>query len=695
MNVSGGNKLNNQNHSKNNTDLKSFWETQIRKYEEFMDAREGIEQKSLACYRINLTQNICSDGYKKKGRDVKLFDNISLETFFEFVYLRVEDEERIEQYKRIFNRESLIEAYKSGKRYVQLEHMYLRMSNQRRWVRTRVDFIDNPYTGDIEGFIYVVDITDIRYRKMIIDALIKKQFELMICVDAITGEYTLYIDNKTSKPKMYTGNDYENELLHFSQIRVCEDCRDEFINTTSIINMLEHLKTPESQYSKVFKVLSKDDKITYQQLDFMYMDYKSRQILITYTDITKSLERERERSERLKEALIEVREANKAKSEFLSRMSHDMRTPMNGIIGLTDILLRSDSIPDEVRDILLEMKDAQDLLLSLVNDVLDMQKIENKKISLNEQYYSFMDIVKNIENCIRPQLNKKNIEFKILYKGIRRCRIYVDKLRISQIFINILSNSIKFTPDGGKIECHINKIDEKDGLSNVEVMIKDNGIGMSEEFLQHIFEPFEQEGAESGSYTGTGLGMAIVHNLIGMMGGQINIESKKGNGTTTHVSLKFKTDYNGTDTLTDNAADNSDTNNAVNLEGVKVLLCEDNDLNRKVAESMLKERGMQVVKAVNGQEAVEIFNKSDNNYFDIILMDIRMPVMNGLDATRMIRSLDRSDAKAVPVVALTANAYDQEIKVCREAGMNSHISKPINIQIFYSVIENEILRTKS
>ena len=302
-----------------------------------------------------------------------------------------------------------------------------------------------------------------------------------------------------------------------------------------------------------------------------------------------------------------------------------------------------------------------------------------------------MDIVKNIENCIKIQLDNKNIDFNISFKGIRPCRIYVDKLRISQIFINILSNSIKFTSDGGRIQCNINKIADTDTGCKAEIIISDNGIGMSEDFLQHIFEPFEQEGADTGSYTGTGLGMAIVYNLIEMMGGSIKIDSKKGVGTTTRVCLKFKTDYSRPES---NEAVNKKITDEVSLEGVKVLLCEDNALNRRVAESMLKERGIQTVTAVNGKEAVDIFNSSDIGYFDIILMDIRMPVMNGLDATRMIREADRQDAKTIPVIALTANAYNDEIKLCKEAGMNNHISKPVNIQIFYSVIEDAVLNNK-
>ena len=209
--------------------------------------------------------------------------------------------------------------------------------------------------------------------------------------------------------------------------------------------------------------------------------------------------------------------------------------------------------------------------------------------------------------------------------------------------------------------------------------------------MKHIFEPFEQEGADTGSYTGTGLGMAIVYNLIEMMGGSIKIDSKKGVGTTTRVCLKLKTDYSR---LESNEAVYKKITDEVSLEGVKVLLCEDNALNRRVAESMLKERGIQTVTAVNGKEAVDIFNSSDIGYFDIILMDIRMPVMNGLDATRMIREADRQDAKTIPVIALTANAYNDEIKLCKEAGMNNHISKPVNIQIFYSVIEDAVLNNK-
>ncbi len=667
------------------------WQAQIKQYEDFLNSRARIKKNSLGCYRINLTQNECSEGYKKQDRDVELLGNVSVDAFFDFVYVRVEDKERIDEFKRIFNRQSLLEAFNSGVKYVELEHMYLRLMNQRQWVRTRANLVKNPYTNDIEGLIFVEDITDIRHRKMMIDTIIKKKYAIMICIDALTQQYTIYMDRGTFESKTYSGSDYHRAIVRYANERVCSDYRQDFIETTCIDNILKHLKHPNSQYSKVFKIYDKNKNITSQQLDFMYMDYSSRQILITYTDITKSLEKENETNERLKKALKEVKKANRAKSEFLSRMSHDMRTPMNGIIGLTDILLADSTVSESVKNTLVEMKEAEDLLLSLVNDILDMQKIESNKLILSKHYYPFTDIINNIEMCIRPQMNNKNIAFNVSYTGIKKCNIYVDKLRISQVFINILSNSIKFTPKGGTINCCIAKVGQKEDIVDIEVTISDNGIGMSEEFLEHIFEPFEQEDSNlSTMYTGTGLGMAIVKNILGLMNGSIDIKSSKGVGTTTVVKLSFKVSTEEKKKLDSKLIDNK----SVEFDGKRVLLCEDNELNIKVAESMLKERKMEVVKARNGQEAIDIFKNSQPGTFDIILMDIRMPLVNGLKASSTIRKLERSDATTIPIVALTANAYNQEIEICRQAGMNAHISKPIDIRVFYSVIENELKKSQ-
>ncbi len=666
-------------------------EEYIKSYEEFINSKSSIEQKALGCYSVNLTKDICSDGYKKEGRDVEILKDVSVDAFFDFVYLRVKDEERIDEFKSIFNRKNLIKEFENGKKCLELEHMYLKLMNERKWVRTCIKCMQNPRTQDIEGIIFVEDITDEKYRKMMIDALIKKKYSLLMCVDAITGEYTVYMDNKTSLKSMCSGNNYEELIEKYFNNRLHNKDKQEFIETNKLDNILKNLKYDNSQYSKVFEIYDDNNKVTYQQLDFMYMDYKSKQILITYTDITESIRERDEKNRKLKEALKQVKKANKAKSEFLSRMSHDMRTPMNGIIGLTDILLSDSTVSDSIRKKLLEMKEAEDLLLSLVNDVLDMQKIESNKLVLSKQFYPFVDIIKNIELCIRPQLNVKDIKFNISYEEIRKCNIYVDKLRISQVFINILSNSIKFTPNGGTINCEIKKLGLHDDVADIEVMISDSGIGMSEEFLEHIFEPFEQEDNEiSSSYVGTGLGMAIVKNIIELMDGSIDIKSSKGVGTTTIVRLSFKISQEKPKQLKEKSSDDKN----VNLEGKRVLLCEDNELNIKVAASMLKERKMEVITAKNGQEAIDIFTSSEPETFDIILMDIRMPIINGLKASSMIRKLDRSDAKTIPIVALTANAYDQEIEVCRQAGMNAHIAKPINIKVFYSVIENELIKAE-
>ena len=404
-------------------------------------------------------------------------------------------------------------------------------------------------------------------------------------------------------------------------------------------------------------------------------------LLAFYFIATKDSDLLKERQqEAIQEALEKAQEASQAKTDFLSRMSHDIRTPMNGIINLTELALQeplSDTVHEYLEKSLLSSK----FLLGLINDILDMSRIESGQMVLNKENLTRTEFLTMVETVITPLVSEKHINFHTeLRPG--EYTISVDKLRFNQIFFNLLSNAVKFTPDGGDVWFEVTNLEAENNKLRIKFVVRDNGIGMSEEFQKHLFEPFAQEHSKLSDKTkGTGLGLPIVKSLVDAMGGTISVKSKLGEGTEFTVMLDVdivaKTEISET---TVHVVDKD------SLAGMRILLVEDNDINIYLAKVILENVGCVVTEARNGQEAVDIFSQSEPFSFDAILMDVRMPVMDGLEATRIIRSLDRSDAKSVPISAMTADAFDEERKRTIEAGMNFHLSKPFDSQSFYDVL---------
>ena len=367
-----------------------------------------------------------------------------------------------------------------------------------------------------------------------------------------------------------------------------------------------------------------------------------------------------------------------AKTEFLSRMSHDIRTPMNAIIGLTHLAKDEDNM-DIVREYLHNIETASDFLLGLINDILDMSKIENGDLTLKADSFSIDDFVDSINTVIRPLMEEKKINFVFRMESHVDC-ICVDRLRYSQIFFNLLSNAAKFTPTGGTVEFTSERIESKGDNVGIRFHIKDNGIGMSEEFLQHMYDPFSQERSDMGDrQKGTGLGLPIVKSLVDIMGGTINVKSRLGQGTEFIVDLYVPVAEEKISTQAETISEDI-------LRGARILLVEDNEINIYVAQIILEKVGCIVSVARDGREAIERFSESEQFYYNAILMDVRMPIMDGIEATREIRALKRKDALEIPIIAMTADAFDEERKKTLEAGMDYHLSKPINPDLLYRVL---------
>ena len=381
---------------------------------------------------------------------------------------------------------------------------------------------------------------------------------------------------------------------------------------------------------------------------------------------------QQQNQQRIQEALDQAKEASKIKSDFLSNMSHDIRTPMNAFINLTQLALEEDDIK-VVREYLDKMQISGKFLLGLINDILDMSRIESGDLNLHKENLTRTEFLNTVNTVILPLMEEKHIHFHPeLNPG--QFTISVDKLRFNQIFFNLLSNAAKFTPEGGDVWFEVNNLEESNNRLTIKFVVRDNGIGMSEEFLNHLFEPFAREHSHLSEKTnGTGLGLPIVKNLVDAMDGTISVKSKLGEGT--EFVVTFTVDIAAKRELIEPV---EKVENAGSLQGFNILLVEDNDLNIYVAQTILEKAGCIVTVAKNGKEGLDIFTESEPFGFDAILMDVRMPVMNGLDAAKAIRSLNRPDAADIPIIATTADAFDDDRNLTVEAGMNCHLSKPID-----------------
>lgn len=378
--------------------------------------------------------------------------------------------------------------------------------------------------------------------------------------------------------------------------------------------------------------------------------------------------------EQEKEASRKAREAGEVKNTFLANMSHDIRTPMNAILGFSDIIAKHPDDETVVRDAVAKIHASGDILMKIINDVLDLSKIESGKLQVEETVTDLQQLSANLEKMLEYSMEKGGIKFEVISE-IENPYVWCDVTKLQQVLVNILNNAVKFTPEGGKITLQYQQEPVEDGRAEYQITVRDTGIGMDEEFQKHAFEAFERERTSTESkIEGTGLGLAIVQKLVDLMDGQVTIHSKRGKGTTIIIKLSLKiadqaelqTEVSGRRTVSD-------------LTGTRILLVEDNDLNAEIATEILTSRGFLVERAENGRICVECLEQAESDYYQIILMDIQMPVMNGYDAAKKIRSMSDVDKAFIPIIAMTANAFEEDHRRAVQAGMDGFVIKPVEV----------------
>ena len=478
-------------------------------------------------------------------------------------------------------------------------------------------------------------------------------------------------------------NCWSEFIPNYARERVSDASYDEFMEKLS----LDYIQSAKESYVSIYEYVS-DDGIVYYQIKVSFVQKQDghRVAVVSTKNIDKIIKKEKQQEEILNKALIEAKVASKAKTDFLFNMSHDIRTPMNAIIGFTNLLEEHLDDKEILLNYIDKIKTANEFLLSLINNVLEMAKIENGKEHLDESSTNMLDFYHAICTLFTTQMNEKGVIFRHSLK-IRHRNVMIDVTKMREIMLNILSNALKYTPTGNSVTMTVTELpSEREGYAVYQTIIEDTGIGMSEEFLSHMFEYFSRERTttESG-VSGTGLGTAIVKKLVDLMHGTIDVESKLGEGT--KITLKMSHQITENQDVQQNFQNEREYNTR-DFTGKRILLAEDNDLNAEIAIAILEEQGLEVERAEDGIVCVNMIEKADADHYDLVLMDIQMPNMDGYKATQLIRQLPDKKKSRVPVIAMTANAFEEDKRNALVAGMDGFLSKPIVIEELLYTLQN-------
>ena len=648
------------------------------KYQRAIEELGKAHLYSLASYHLNLTRDLCEQEERPSANASQIWKSGRVDDFFAVIAGLIDDETKKAEFNATFRRDALLAAFSRGTEKFSVEYPSVGPDGVRRWREGLLFLMRNPRTGDVEGVSYAMDIDARKRGELVLQKLIYENFDYIGLLHPSVSTFEFVSrSNWIGYGSIGEALDYGRCCAYVASLFDSEEERSYFSGIITLEHILQALRSGGGQTTETYFRTS-DGKALCVRLTYRWLEEPEGDILVLRSDITDSYEQEKKRLARMQLALEAADRANEEKSLFLSTMSHDLRTPLNGVLSFTDFALQ-ETDPDKKQAYLQKIKYSGDLLLALVNDTLELSRIESGKVTLQPEAVPIREVGRAVIEALRPVAEAKGVK---LEAGTSPdSYIFVDKLKYQKIWLNLLSNAIKYTPAGGTVRAFVEPIDPPESGRNRRIIVEDTGIGMSEEFMARMFEPFTQENRpESGNAGGTGLGLAIVKRLVDLLGGTISVRSRPGEGTRFEIEVPVQTVDGPAVGSESTAAD------AAALNGMSVLLCEDNPLNREIAETLLKNRGVAAACAENGQVGLHMFENSAPGQFRAVLMDIRMPVLGGCEAARAIRALDRPDAKTVPIIAMTADAFEESIQAAAEAGMNSYLTKPIVPEKLYELL---------
>lgn len=633
---------------------------------------------TLGSFHLNLTTNWCGDGYSPLPFVLEQQNSHTADGYFEEFSKLIADENIRGEFFARFNRTALLEAFARGERAASIEYPILYADGNRYWREGRLYMIQNPVTGDVEAVTYALDINEKKKTADIINLITQGEFDYIGVIYLNTRSFEFF--NKKSNIAYPAAH----EIVSYD--RCCEYVRANFVdaeertqfdaavNIDSIVAGLEKNGRYASSYRR-----TENGVVSRRQLQYSWLDKQCGEVLVVRTDVTAAYAQEQAQLEEVRQALARAEEANRAKTDFVSRISHDIRTPISAITSMIAFAREDADDREKLMKDLDAIQASSAFLLSLINDVLDISKVDSGKIELDPQPYPYEEYIASVRSIFDPLCCQNGIVFSVENGCNCGCAV-VDRVRFNQITLNILSNAVKYTRPGGAIVYRSDSRPLPGGMMECGYTITDNGIGMSREFQKTMFEPFSQEHDNPdrpGTAGGTGLGLAIVKKLVELMKGTIRVESELGKGT--RVSVRFIVPAADAEQLEKYRGSAPGAGAAVKKAlGGKVLLAEDNAINTVIAVRLLKKFGYNAQVAENGIKAVEMFCASAPGEYAAVLMDIQMPVMDGIEATRRIRALERPDAGSVPIIALTADAFADAMERGRASGMNAYLTKPLD-----------------
>ncbi|MEG2699617.1 MAG: ATP-binding protein [Hungatella sp.] len=659
-----------------------------QKYDDAMKYRySSLSENVIIAGHCNVTRNVILEVEDKTGLDVEHRFGMVREEFYRGIASLIPNEEQQQIFCRTFFNENVKNSFALGI----TQHHYdctINLGPEKgiRWVSTHVDTALQPESNELIGFLTVTDVSASKMQEQVLDSVIQFDYDYVAHLNLHSNVMVFYNSrNQRTQFQDYQYGvpyPYTDVIRHMAEDYLTEGEKTYYLMHMSIEHVMQQLQDQDS-YEFTYHLRESEDEIRTKQVRFAVHDRAAGIMIFSRADVTEMLAQQEKQKIALSESLEIAQQANLSKSKFLASMSHDIRTPMNAIVGMCNLAIEDEHDVQQVHESLQVIQQSSALLLSMITDILDMNRIESGKMLLTSERFSFAEQMKIAAGRVRALAGKKHqkIEF---YSDIQHDCCSGDITRIHRVMDNILANALKFTPEGGTVVYRLTESElenKKLGLYRFE--ITDTGIGITAEQQQYIFEPFYRVQNPMISHVeGTGLGLSIVKSIVDYMGGTISVHSIIGSGTTFVIELPLRFAQN----IVQGKADPEDLEAPVDLSGACVLLCEDHPMNQLVAKRILEKSGISVTIANNGEIGCETFFQSAPGTFDAILMDIQMPIMNGYEATRAIRNSSHVHAKTIPIIAMTANAFTEDIQKSMDAGMDAHLAKPFEPKQLYDTL---------